>query len=298
MLTILLEAGLMSRYAIVITTLLATLSRTYADTPSEGSAREERFYNVYHLKKNEVLKRIAPPLIPERAHYYCGSFFVDVIPDLRIPNSFIFHQDPSLKRWGSSMAKSWRVDGVLRSIIGLASYEFSGRQDLLDTKLSGDWIVRPKATIEEKLKALEYIVSEVSGKCLRFEKRKVKGEALVAFGIYQYQPLPNMEKDWLHLFSDTPSEGGGGGTAQSFHELLWELGDLVNIPVVNESLSSNYKPITFRRHTSANLRNVHGPQKSMQLDLLLKNFTLQTSIAFMRRIIEREIWFLTEEIKQ
>ena len=84
--------------------------------------------------------------------------------------------------------------------------------------MSGDWIVRPKASIEAKLKALEYIISEASGKCLRFEKRKVEREALVAFGIYQYQPLDNLEKDLLHLFSDTPSEGGGGGTAQSFHE--------------------------------------------------------------------------------
>ena len=161
----------MSGIAIVITTLLATLSCTFADKPSESSARKKAFYSVYHLEKSEVLKRIAPPYIPERAYYYAGqgSFDIDVHPDLRIPNSFTFHQDSSLRSWGSSTAKSQSIGGVLRRVIGLASYEFAGREDLLGVRLAGDWIVNPKASRVAKLKALEHIISEASGKCLRLE---------------------------------------------------------------------------------------------------------------------------------
>ncbi len=265
----------------------------------KASLWKKKFYETYHLTDTEVLKRLPPPFIPERKDFYRNELSTQASAIPETPEYFNFHWDNKLNQWGYGFCPPLTLDGVLRMIIQLSSYEFSGPDNLLAIQLPGDWIVRKNAAPEARLRALEKVLQTELRRSVHFEKRKVLRDVIIASGKYEFHPRSDVYNSKLvHLFSDKldPDERSGGGTG-SRNGFLRTIGDLIGIPVINQTQGPEVE-ISYGHHRSANLQREYKdnipPDK---IQLLLKNVARQTSLTFTRRPMQVEVWFLIENNK-
>jgi uncharacterized protein (TIGR03435 family) len=159
--------------------------------------------------------------------------------------------------------------------------------------------VRDEFSKEAKLKALEQLIANEFGRNIRFEKRTVEREVIIAKGKFKFHPPSGTyESSSVHLFCDQvdPDEGAGGGTAYSVNDFLQRLGSRVKMPVIDKTDSSEQLRIPYRHHRSSMLRNIKDKvEKNRKLKVLLTSLTEQTELqlAVERRPVE--IWFVTEK---
>ena len=266
------------------------------------SAWRKKFEEIYHLEDNQILKRIAPPFIPERRNYYVNEHSSQASAISTSPSIFIFHWNGKLKNWGLSFGRKPDLNSILDSVLRLKSFEYDGPEELLDLPLPGDWIIRDEVSQETKLMALEQLITHELGRNIQFEKRTVERQVIVATGSFKFIPLsmaPN--KDRVYMFSDKfePNAGGGGGTAKSVAEFLTAIGNRVEVPIVDETQSpeeSEGMQIYFNHHRSAYLSEVKDKtEKAEKLQKLLANITEQTELQFKIERQPVEVWFVTEE---
>jgi thiol-disulfide isomerase/thioredoxin len=264
------------------------------------SAWRQQFNKVYHLEQGQVLKRIAPPFIPQRRDYYVDEESCQASLISKPPRSFIFHWNGKLKEWGKTFSVDVPdLDSVLQHVLRLKSFEYEELEGLSNMELPGDWIVRDETSQAVKLKALSQILADELGRTIHFKKHAVEREVIVATGCFKFQPISGTYNNrWLHLFSDQldPDERSGGGTANSVSELLDVLGNRVGIPVMNETESPKEIGIPYGHHRSSKLREIKDEtKKAGKLQMLLNNLSEQTGLGF---TIERRpivIWLVTEK---
>jgi beta-lactamase regulating signal transducer with metallopeptidase domain/peroxiredoxin len=269
---------------------------------SEVSNWRHRFNQVYYLEEGRILKRIAPPFIPERKEYYKQEHSSQAARIERAPDYFTFHWDGELKNWGAGFGSGKRpLRRILNSNLSMNQYSYEGPEELLEIDVPGDWIVLKDASEEQKLKALEEILAKEIGRDIRFEKRVVERQAIVATGNFKYHRLSVVQDDrWIHMFSDdfTPDGGGGGGTADSVSEFIEAIGDRVGMSVIDQTESSEEIRIPYRHHRSAYLSRIKDPvEKAEKLHLLLDNISRQTNLQFTVGPRGVEKWFVTEPNK-
>ncbi len=257
-----------------------------------------RFEAVYRLEEGEILKRIAPPFIPERMDYYRNEYEYQAQAIPREPEEMTFHWDGKLKNWGMSFGRFSRLDFVLNRVVGLKRYEYEGPEPLLDLELPGDWIIRDEAPPELKLQALTELIAREFDREIWFEQRTVERSTIIATGKFRFHPpVGTYENTAVHLWaeeSDT-DEGAGGGTADSLQEFLQMLGDRVNMPVVDRTEPSEQIRIPYRHHRSSRVGRIPDEQeRARQLGILLDHLTAQTELQFEVRTQSTEIWLVIE----
>jgi peroxiredoxin len=263
----------------------------------------QRFNKVYFLEDGQVLKRIAPPFIPEREDYYKEEESSQYSHIQRPPDFFTFHWDGELKRWGYGFGSGERpLKSVLSSNLSMNKNSYEGPEELLEVEVPGDWIVRKDTSEEQKLRALEQILAKEIGRNVRFVKRTVERKAIVATGIFKYHRLPVAKDDrYILMFSgDFVEESrGGGGTADSVHEFLEAVGNRVNMPVIDQTEQLGELQIPYRHYRSAYLSRIEDPaEKEKKLIQLLDNISRQTNLQFRVEMQPVEKWFVTEEAQQ
>ncbi len=258
------------------------------------------FEAVYRLEEGEILKRIAPPFIPERMDYYKAEHEsqAELIPDG--PDSMTFHWDRKLKNWGMAFGhRIGTLNHVLNSVLRLKTYEYKGPKELLDIDLPGDWIVRNDAPQQAKLRALEAIMGRELGWKIRFEKRSVVQNAIVASGRFTFHPpVGTYENTAVHLYAEEAdqNEGAGGGTADSVQEFLEMLGDRAGMPVINRTEQDGQVQIPYRHHRSSRVGQIEDEkERARQLRILLDHLTAQTELQFEIREAPVEVWHITAE---
>jgi alkyl hydroperoxide reductase subunit AhpC len=262
------------------------------------SAWRQRFEAVYSLEDDQILKRISPPYIPERRDYYLNEHSSQASRISRTPDRFIFHWTGKLKNWGLGFVNT-NINSALYSVLRLNTFEYDVPEELQSLKMPGDWIVRDEFSKEAKLKALEQLLANEFGRNIRFEKRTVEREVIIAKGKFKFHPPSGTyESSSVHLFCDQvdPDEGAGGGTAYSVNDFLQRLGSRVKMPVIDKTDSSEQLRIPYRHHRSSMLRNIKDKvEKNRKLKVLLTSLTEQTELqlAVERRPVE--IWFVTEK---
>jgi hypothetical protein len=256
----------------------------------------QRFEAVYRLEDGQILKRISPPFIPERRDYYLNEHSFQAKSVSRSPDRFTFHWPGKLKNWGLAFART-DLESTLRSVLRLKSYEFEGPMELLNLSLPGDWIIRDEAPVAAKLAALQEVLANELERKIRFEKRTVEHEVIVATGRFSFHPLAESPKqDAVHLYVDELSTSGGG-TVDSVAELLQTIGNRVNTYVIDRTELSEDTSIIYYLHSSSRpLRQMEScPEKTEKMKVLLTNITKQTELQFELGSQPVELWFVTEE---
>jgi RNA polymerase sigma factor (sigma-70 family) len=254
-----------------------------------------RFDAVYHLADGEVLKRIAPPFIPERMDWYriTREGQAQAIP--RGPEYMTFHWDGKLKHWGMGFGfdDGQTISDILGSTLRLKTYEFDGPADLLKHKLTGDFIIRADAKMEDQLDALCRIVRMDGGPVMRFTLQKLERPTIVASGQYKFTPLQGAYSNRsVHMFVEkldsNEGSGGGSGDLESF---LTALGSRVGLPVSNEVTGERPQMISWGHHQSSRLyQQPPGAQKEAAVRKLLDGLAPQTGLQFKIEQRQVQVW--------
>jgi beta-lactamase regulating signal transducer with metallopeptidase domain len=255
-----------------------------------------RFRAVYRLDEDQVLKRIAPPFIPERREFYLNKEKSQAESVSRSPDYFTFHWTGKLKSWGYGFTDKTDLGHVLGHVLWLKTYEYEGPRELLELEFPGDWIIRHYAPQEVKLKILELVLVKELGRKIHFEKKTVERQAIIATGRFEYHNLPEANDRTVHLYIDELSMSGGGGV-DSMTELLAAIGNRVNIPVVDNTEPSPLKNMGYYLHRSSRpLRSMeNSPEKTELLQTFFANITKQTGLQFELAIRPTEVWVISEE---
>ena len=281
--------------------LAPTTQPTAPPHPEEGW--EDRFKTVYRLKEDEVLKRLAPPYIPERAIYYRIREKDQARAIKEPPTYFLFHwRNGELKPWGLGFigGSGLTLGGVLHTILDLPSFEYEGPEDLMSIKLPGDWIVDPDAPLEQRFGALSEIVRKASLKKLRFEQQKLARSVIVVTGNYTAETRnAKGRRIEIDLYVDRPDadEGGGGGSG-TMDQFIQRIGDLANAPVAIETSSRPIGTIAWRTHRTSYLyKQSAGAARHENLKAMLQHVTEQTGLEFSIEQRQMPVWIVGEEPK-
>jgi len=258
------------------------------------------FHEVYRLEEGQIIKHIAPPFIPERTEYFRNEFKRRVSADVMIPSRVIFHWDGGLTRVGWTFGNgSADLESTLTYVLGLKRNEYEGPQDLLRVKLPGDWIVRDGAHLEAKLLAIEGIIAQELGRPIRFERRSVERDVIVATGMFRLPSSAGAPGSTpIHLYS-TDSERdtrASRGIARSVSHLLRILGNRINMPVLDQTEPTEPVNIPYHDHPAVGGEKVQDVrEKERRLQALLDHLTAQTNLQFEVRTEPLPIWYITEQ---
>jgi beta-lactamase regulating signal transducer with metallopeptidase domain/uncharacterized GH25 family protein/thiol-disulfide isomerase/thioredoxin len=255
---------------------------------------KKKFYETYRLKEGEVLRRIAPPFIPERRDFYINELRWQAQAAPNPPTYFTFIWNGKLQNWGLGFTGGERpLEGVLVFNLSVPRNEIEGPDELLKLEVPGDWIVRKDATPEQLLRALEKILREEMNQPIRFERRAVEREVIVASGRYEFHPVPDyFDQRSIHIYIGTlnPDFTGGGGSG-TITKFLQNLGSCYNRWIIDETESSDVET-QWRYHDSANKQEIgKEPDK---LNIILENLSKQTSLQFRKESRKVDVWFVTK----
>ncbi len=146
---------------------------------------------------------------------------------------------------------------------------------------------------------MEQLLANEFGRSIRFEKRTIEREVVIATGKFKFHPPSGTyESSSVHLFCDEvdPDERAGGGTADSVIDFLQRLGSRIKMPVIDKTDSSEQLRIPYRHHRSSRLWDVKDKvEKTRKLKMLLASLTDQTELQFKVALQPVEIWFVTEK---
>ncbi|MHC4629385.1 MAG: hypothetical protein ACYTDV_20600, partial [Planctomycetota bacterium] len=142
-------------------------------------------------------------------------------------------------------------------------------------------------SVAEKLKALEKILADELGRNIRFVKRMVERQAIVAKGRYKFSPLATAKDNkWVHVFVGDfdPDAGSSGGTASSVADFLGAFGDDLDIAMIDQTEPSGQIQVPYRNRLSrlpSTLGRMADPTKKANLLAeVLNNVSLQTNLKF------------------
>jgi hypothetical protein len=163
--------------------------------------------------------------------------------------------------------------------------------------LTGDWIVRRDAPIEQLLAMLEPIIKAQTQWSIRFVREQAGAIVVRASGTYRFTALPETAgEDGVQVYvgqwaAQTGEADSDCGTIALF---LDEVADSVGMQIIDETQSSEVE-LCWARHRSAVLQPLRntGSVYNAQLVGLLNNLTRQTGLTFRIELGTIERWRVT-----
>ncbi len=240
-----------------------------------------RFEQLYSLDDTQIIKRIAPPFTPER-NKYLADMNGGTVPNATSQASFAW-DGKSLRTMSMSFGRGGSVATALQYVAQIQPYELEN-QGAAYGNLPGDLVFRESASQAQKLAALEQLLLRETGRTVKFEKKRVVRDVLVARGQYKFQPLAG--------FDGSAIEGYDGGQANQFvtspqqgdvARFLNELRSFLMLQIIDETQPTT-ETLYWRMHWRA---------KSDRAKLLA-NLTHQTGLSFAVEKREVEVWAVTE----
>jgi len=277
-----------------------TLAEEEVPDEVDPNSWQESFYSIYSLEDGEVLKRIAPPFIPDRRTYLLSSMGERAVRNGHdLMTQYVFQWNGQLEQRGALAGSRFMpLSFVLRLVLGLDSNECDGPPEVLQLPMAGDWVVRKNAPIEDILRALKQIVKDETAREIQFVKKKVETEVIITGGKYEFKRLSGVKDGNYVLISTNKTDtyiGGGGGSGTVGNFLRW-VGNRIKMPIINETESEDIK-LYWRNHDSSDLgRLSHSDEQYKEkLNMLLNNLSRQTGLTFERNTATVEKWFIIEE---
>jgi len=266
----------------------------------EISYIDEDFNDIYFLKEKQILKYVPPPFSDERMDYFVREHGYKREDNIESVTLWWDNGHLKLRCMQVGFNPVHRtLEQVLINSLRIHNYQIDNGGSIPKIPLDGDWIIRKGISTEQQLAALEDILAEEIGRNIRFEKRAVEQEAIVATGSFKYHRLPAAQDDrWILMFSGdfVDEDGGGGGTVDSVHEFLEAIGNCVNVPVIDQTESSGQVKIPYRHYNSAYLSYIEDPnEKAEKIIQLLDNISRQTNLQFKVETLPIEKWFVNHQ---
>ena len=256
------------------------------------------FVDTYRLVPGQNLKRIPPPR-PKSTLIWYGRQGPgrQGIGDLHDARAMVFGwRDPDRLHVSSSLfgrSTGWTIRELPRVLkMGLDAYEIEGNPDLMETVVSGDWIVREGVPAERLIQPLEAILQRAIRQRITLALRRVEREVVVAHGRYQPSPLPGHAEGEIEVYAREIAEdddrGDGVGVFPAF--LRWTA-EWIGLPILNEVESPPRTNIRWhhnQREASTKLTRREDRDEA----LILSHLEEQTGLTFTREKRPIQILFV------
>ena len=263
---------------------------TFAEQKANPDLAKE-FHDIYRLDEGEIIKLIKPPFVLGRQEYLLTTPRYSSFALQHPGHHCGFHWDGELK--AHSFSTSLSLWWVLYYVLGIPEHDYNLPKGL-KVNLRGDWIVRTGSPLADQLKALEEIIYAETNRVIRFEKRKVEREVIVAKGHYKFKPHPNgISPNHIHVTWDG-TLGNWEGTANSLAEFFRHLEYYIKMKIVDETESMVKTTIRYKESTNLSRIGNSNDVKKEFLGGFLFNLSLTTSLQFKVENRPAEIWFVTE----
>ncbi|MBI1390199.1 MAG: hypothetical protein GC154_17300 [bacterium] len=247
---------------------------------ADAQSWKKRFDEIYQLKPNETVKRIAPPFISERLEYY-----FDINPGFRKnwpagPDMMSFWWSESLERAAISYSvhHALSLHQILATAFRLNNYVISGEAEALNLRLSGDWIVRKDASLADRMAALEAILQNELKLSVSIAIKPAEFNVMVAKGRYEMKPSLYHHADEsgiLFVYTDLSRFPlyRDDVNQTTFRELLESIERKSDLILIDETEQKS-QPIQWRWAQ----QKLTGPDVISRL--YLKHITEQTGVEF------------------
>ncbi len=191
------------------------------------------------------------------------------------------------------IAGSWGAESVRHAIsrcanIGELDLDFPNPLPPLPN--SGDWFVRTGISNEQKMQALQSILSSLAGRQLVIEKRFTDREVILVRGKWAFHSGNDDSELHFYRTSDevvrSPDFPWDGTLEDSFEHLE----DVVRRKIVDEVSEKPVGRLRWKRRSSFD-----RSEDEKRLDTRLAELQRQTSLEFIRTHRQIPIWFLREK---
>jgi hypothetical protein len=234
---------------------------------------------VYSLDPDEDVRFIPSPFSPQRPSRY-------VMPGLKWQQLMFRVSGDRILFSGASSGK-----GTVHSAFSWCTYlsqapDLELPENLAALPADGDWIVRQEATLQRRMKALESILSAVTGRKLSIERPLVERDVVVAQGKWDLQPTSDAIVAIFYVPIRDMQRGGMGTLADSFHSL----GQMLRRKVIDETDEPRPNEVYWTSRNTMLFRQ----SDAWRADVLA-SLEKQTSLKFVqtRRVIP--VWIVSEK---
>ncbi len=247
----------------------------------------EQFRALYRLDDGEVLRRVAPPFLPERRLYWTGN--------TEAPDYLTFRWDNKVTSCSQCFqGRPTSVVDILRAVMLLDQGRFEGPQEVLDLEVPGDWIVHKNVGEAQLLGALEKILGEM-GHPIRFQFREVERDVVVVSGKFRFDPLPDVQDERICIFAEYRDNSRIQTHGADVGDLLRKLADQTGFIVADETQATGVESLDIESaHKLSALRNRKVPieKRTRLMNLVLANLSKQTSLQFALERRKVGVWFV------
>ncbi len=257
---------------------------------------EKEFHEVYSLDKDEIIKLIKPPFVLGRQEYFQNptSIYPRMFDSLdsqgAIQACLLWDgealMETSLSGW-TNTHRMPRLEHILFLTVRMQHYDFNLPKELDIEMPYGDWIVRADSPRDEQLRSLEEIIYTETNRPIRFEKRTIEREVIVAKGRYEFKPHPSGNyPNYIPLWDGRLQTSEY--TVDSLEELFANIERELKMKIVYETEPAEITTIRYKW-----VKRDSEPAGD-KLSVLLDDLTKTTSLQFKVERQPAQIWFVTE----
>jgi hypothetical protein len=239
---------------------------------------------VYSLDENEDIRFVPPPFTPQRSAGFVASAFRGAPrPQMRV----MFRVIGGRIAYTAASTGTGTVDSAFRWCTHTyRSPNLELPQELALLPADGDWVVRQESSLEKRMKALESILSEVTGRRIVIERPLVEREVIIASGKWNFHPSSEPSATRFYTSTHDMRNGGMGTLADSFVTLERDLGR----KIIDETEEPRPAQVYWvgRSYYTPDLDHAWRAE-------LLASLEKQTSLKFVqtRRVVP--IWIVSEK---
>ena len=199
---------------------------------------QSEFHKVYALDDGEIIRLVPSPFIPERVDFLDTLDWNGLGRKPQILSCVITWDGTNLRLFSAVEVVPRDMANALRQVGGIWPQDTDLPREKLSRRVDGDWVIRVGATTDQKIAALAPLLLG-QGKTLAL--KPVERDVIVASGTFDYKPReaaqqPSTLYPQIRLYSG-PRRSESSSACQTKEDMLNELGEVLNHPMIIEALS-------------------------------------------------------------
>jgi|SRR5579883_3296335 len=248
------------------------------------------FRKAYGLKDGELIRRVAPPYPDCRVEYFKDMIREFYKRNKKDPPEAEVNRDHSDYFTKFGWKNGWmdpqltthtlpvkpeegvQLQRVLDATTGFQRTRIDAENELLETMVTGDWVVRADADPVKLAAALETILRKECGLNVTLAVKDAEREVYVLSGKYVAKPLPDRKANEIEVYAtDLSDRKTGGGGSGNLGQMADHIEGWIEAPIVLDKIENAPKsvewhfnfisPFTKEQHAAdkdpaANLANI------------------------------------------